>query len=144
MAVWVIWLIAAGVLLIAEALSLDLVLIMCGGGAGAAALTAALGAPIPVQLAVFALVSVGLLGVVRPLAVRHLRLTAHTSATGVDALVGRNAVVVQTVNEHAGRVKIGGDEWSAQSYDPGQVLETGQTVRVMEIRGVTAVVWGEP
>lgn len=144
MAVWVIWLIAAGVLAIAETLSLNLVLIMGSGGAAVAAGVAGVGAPVPLQLAVFALVSVGLLVVVRPLAMRHLQVTADSGATSIEALVGRSAVVLQRVDEHRGRVKIGGDEWSAQSFDPSQVLETGQTVRVMEIRGVTAVVWGEP
>jgi membrane protein implicated in regulation of membrane protease activity len=52
--------------------------------------------------------------------------------------------VISTVDAHQGRVKIGGDEWSAQAFDAHQVLETGNIVRVMEIRGATAVVWGEP
>jgi membrane protein implicated in regulation of membrane protease activity len=144
MAVWLIWVIAAAALAIAEALSLNLVLIMCAGGAALAAVVAALGLGAPIQVLVFAIVSLGLVVLARPIAMRHLQNTAELSRTGVDALVGRTATVISTVDAHQGRVKIGGDEWSAQAYDSSQVLETGHVVRVMEIRGVIALVWAEP
>jgi len=139
-AAWLIWLIAAGVLAIAEALSLDLVLIMLAGAALAAAGAAGLGAPAALQVAVFALTAIGLVGVVRPLAKRRLELPSH-ERIGIEALKGRNAVVVRTVDQHGGRVKLAGEEWSAEAYDPTQVLPVGSTVQVMEIRGATAVVW---
>ncbi|HEX5494632.1 MAG TPA: NfeD family protein, partial [Mycobacteriales bacterium] len=64
MPVWLIWLIAAGALAIAEALSLDLVLIMCGGGALMGAVAAAVGAPVAIQFVVFAISALGLIAVV--------------------------------------------------------------------------------
>ena len=133
MPAWLIWLLAAGVLAIAEALSLDLVLIMLAIGALATA---------AIQVGVFAVVSLGLVVVVRPLARRRLRvpLTA-AQRTGIEGLKGRNAVVVRTVDQHGGRVKLAGEEWSAEAYDPTQVMQVGTTVQVMEIRGATAVVW---
>jgi membrane protein implicated in regulation of membrane protease activity len=140
---WLIWLIAAGVFAIAEVLSLDLILIMCAGAAVVTAGVAALGAPLTLQAAVFALVAVGLLFVVRPAAQRHMLSTPHT-ATGVQALVGKQAVVLRTVDAHDGLVKLHGEEWSARSFDPHQVLEAGRTVDVMEIKGATALVWGDP
>jgi membrane protein implicated in regulation of membrane protease activity len=139
---WLIWLLAAGVLAIAEALSLDLVLIMLAVAALAAAGAAALGAGAVLQVAVFAVVSLGLVAVARPLAKRRLTLPPGSGQrTGIEALKGRNAVVVRTVDQHGGRVKLAGEEWSAQAYDPLQVLQIGATVQVMEIRGATAVVW---
>lgn len=144
MADWLIWLIAAGALVVAETLSLGLVLIMFAGGALVAGGVAALGLGVGLQVLVFAIAAVGLLLVVRPIARRHLENTEELSRTGIEALVGRTATVLRTVDAQQGRVKIGGDEWSAQSYDATQVLEVGRTVRVMEINGVTAVVWGEP
>ncbi|HEY2172638.1 MAG TPA: NfeD family protein [Mycobacteriales bacterium] len=144
MADWLIWLIAAGALVVAETLSLGLVLIMFAGGALVAGGAAALGLGVGLQVLVFAIAAVGLLLVVRPIARRHLENTEELSRTGIEALVGRTATVLRTVDAQQGRVKIGGDEWSAQSYDATQVLEVGRTVRVMEINGVTAVVWGEP
>ncbi len=140
MSPWLIWVIAAGVLAIAEALSLDLVLIMLAVAALATAGAAALGAPVILQVGVFAVVSLGLVATVRPLAQRRLALPSHEK-TGMEALKGRNAVVVRTVDQHGGRVKLAGEEWSAQAYDPLQVLPVGATVQVMEIRGATAVVW---
>ena len=137
---WLIWLIAAGVLAIAEALSLDLFLIMLAGAALATAGVAALGAPVAVQVGVFAITALGLVAVVRPLAKRRLDLPS-SERTGIEALKGRNAVVIRTVDQHGGRVKLAGEEWSAEAYDPTQVLEVGTTVQVMEIRGATAVVW---
>ena len=140
MSPWLIWLIAAGVLAIAESLSLDLVLLMFAVAALATAGAAALGAPVLLQVGVFAVVSVGLVATVRPLAKRRLLLPSHQK-TGIEGLKGRNAVVVRTVDQHGGRVKLAGEEWSAQAYDPLQVLPVGATVQVMEIRGATAVVW---
>lgn len=143
MPAWLIWLIAAGALAIAEALSVDLVLIMFAAAALLAAGAAALAAPAALQVAVFAAASLALLVVVRPLAKRRLELPHH-ERMGIEALVGRNAVVTHTVDEHGGRVKLAGEEWSAETFDPTQVLEVGRTVRVMEIRGAAAVVWAEP
>lgn len=137
---WLIWMIAAGVLAIAEALSLNLVLIMLAGAALAAAGAAAIGAPVLLQVGVFAVVSLGLVAVVRPLARRRLELPG-VERTGIEALRGRDAVVVRTVDQHGGRVKLAGEEWSAEAYDSTQVLPVGTTVQVMEIRGATAVVW---
>ncbi|MFL6130702.1 MAG: NfeD family protein [Mycobacteriales bacterium] len=140
MPAWLIWLVAAGVLAIAEALSLDLVLLMLAGAALATAGAAALGAPVALQVGVFAVTAVGLVAVVRPLARRRLVLPT-TERIGIEALKGRQAVVVRTVDQHGGRVKLAGEEWSAEAYDPTQVLQVGTTVQVMEIRGATAVVW---
>ena len=140
MPAWLIWLVAAGVLAIAEALSLDLVLIMLAGAALATAGVAALGAPVALQVAVFAVVALGMVGVVRPIAKRRLELPS-SEKTGIERLQGRNAVVTRTVDAHGGRVRLAGEEWSAESYDPNQVLPVGATVQVMEIRGATAVVW---
>lgn len=143
MPAWLLWLIAAGVLAVAEALSLDFFLIMLAGAALAGAGAAALGAPAALQVGVFAVVGLGLVTVVRPLARRRLEIPA-VERTGIDALVGRPAVVLRTVTEHEGRVRLAGEEWSAVAYDPTQVLEVGRRVKVMEIRGASAVVWDSP
>jgi membrane protein implicated in regulation of membrane protease activity len=140
MPAWLIWLIAAGVLAIAEALSIDLFLIMLAGAALVTVGVAALGAPVLVQVGVFAAVSLGLIAVVRPIAKRKLQLPA-AERTGIERLQGRNAIVTRTVDAHGGRVRLAGEEWSAESFDPNQVLPVGATVQVMEIRGATALVW---
>jgi membrane protein implicated in regulation of membrane protease activity len=140
---WVIWLIAAGVLAVAETLSVDFVLLMIAGGALAAAGIAAIGAPAALQFGVFTVAALGLVAVVRPMAKRRLEIPSH-QRMGIDALIGKTAVVTRTVDQHGGRVKLAGEEWSAATYDPNQVLEIGREVQVMEIRGAAAIVWADP
>lgn len=135
--------IAAAVLAGAETLSLDLVLIMCAGGAAGGAVTAALGGGPILQIVVAIVVSALLLGFVRPIAKRHL-VGIGTHQTGSAALVGKQAVVLRAVDAYDGRIRLNGAEWSARSYDQTQTLPVGETVRVMEIDGATAVVWKEP
>jgi membrane protein implicated in regulation of membrane protease activity len=136
---WVIWLIAAGVLAVAEAASLTLVLIMFAGGAAAAAITAAVGGPVLIQFVVAIAATLVLLGGVRPVVRKHL-MPGSGTVTGSDALVGQTAVVLRQVDAHDGRVRLNGAEWSARAYDETQVLSAGTVVRVMKISGATALV----
>lgn len=142
MPTWLIWVSAAAVLAAAELLSLDLVLIMLAGGAASAGVAAAFDTPLIVEAIVFAAVSAILLLLVRPVARRHLRV--GRTATGVEALTGAPALVMEAVDAHSGQVKIGGEIWSARAYDATQTLEPGERVHVMEIAGATALVWRQP
>ena len=142
---WLIWLIVAGVLAGAETVSLTFVFSMLAGGAAAAAITAALGGPAVLQVIVALVVTAALLVGVRPVATRHLHSGDEDVRTGVDALVGREAVVLSAVDRlGAGRVRLNGAEWSARAFDPEQKLPAGTVVRVMSIEGATALVWQEP
>jgi len=107
--------------------------------AAAAAVAAALGAGAVVAILVFLGGSVASLGVLRPIARSHLKLPA-LSRTGTDALVGRKATVTRRVDAAGGRVRIGGEEWSARSYLDGEVYAEGATVGVVRIEGATALV----
>ena len=137
----VIWLIAGVLLALAELFTLDFVLIMLAGGAFAAAVAGALNAPIPVQVFVFAVTSaLGMLAV-RPAIRRHMHRSADHTAMGVDAIEGTQATVIEQVAEGRGMVKIGGELWTARPYDATQVFEPGALVRVIEVKGATALVW---
>jgi membrane protein implicated in regulation of membrane protease activity len=107
--------------------------------AAAAAVAAGLGAGVAWSLLVFLAGSIASLAFLRPIARRHVHLPA-LSRTGVDALVGRKALVTRRVDSTGGRVRIGGDEWSARCYLDGEVLEEGATVDVIKIEGATALV----
>ena len=76
----------------------------------------------------------------RPIARNHLRLPPALR-TGAAALVGAKAIVLERVDGSGGRVKIGGEVWSARAYDETQVLEAGAWVEVMKIEGATALVY---
>ena len=138
----VVWLIAGFLLIAAEVLSSDFVLIMLGVGALVAAGFSGLGASVWLELAAFAGTSVALITLGRPMLKRRLHVARVR--TNTEALVGDKAVVVTTVDAHGGKVKLRGELWSARTFDETEVLEPGQTVTVMNISGATAVVLGEP
>lgn len=138
-----VWLIAGVVLIVAEVISGELVLLMLGLAAMGAAGAAALGVPLGVDATVFAVLGLGLIFVARPALKRRLNRGIELK-TNVEALIGKKAVVESTVDATSGRVRINGDVWSARAFDGTQVLETGQTVMIMDISGATAVVWAEP
>ncbi|KOT30857.1 membrane protein [Streptomyces rimosus subsp. rimosus] len=136
---WVWWLVAAvglGIPLVVTAMP---EFGMLAVGAVAGAVTAGLGGGTVMQFIVFAAVSVALIAVVRPIANRH-RSQRPQLASGIDALKGRSATVLERVDAAGGRVKLGGEVWSARALDADQVYEPGQKVDVVEIEGATAVV----
>lgn len=136
---WVIWVVAAAALGVAEVLTLTLLLGMLAVAALLAALVALLGADVVWQILAFGLGSLGLLTVVRPVARRHLR-SPHELRSGTAALVGSFAVVLERVDHSGGRVKLAGETWSARAYDESSVIEPGARVEVLQIQGATAVV----
>ena len=82
-----------------------------------------------------------MLAALRPVARRHRRLPPPIR-TGAAALIGRPALVLERIANHegVGCVKIGGEVWTARSYDDDQVIDAGERVEVVEIRGATALV----
>ncbi|MEU8890798.1 NfeD family protein [Streptomyces sp. NPDC048442] len=137
---WLIWLTTAAVLALAEVFTLTVALGLLGGAALLTVPFAAAGLPLPLQFLVFTFVAtVGLL-FVRPVALRHL-VQPQGERFGVDALIGMAAYAVSEVTGVSGRVRIGGEEWTARSYDETQVIPPGTTVDVMEIKGSTALVY---
>ncbi|MEU8704751.1 NfeD family protein [Streptomyces sp. NPDC048565] len=137
---WVWWLIGAVGLGIPLVLTAMPEFGMFAVGAVAAAVVAALGGGIVAQVLVFVVVSVALIAVVRPIAARH-RSSQPTHATGIDALKGRQAVVLERVDGGGGgRIKLAGEIWSARSFDGDQTFEPGRQVDVVDIDGATAVV----
>jgi membrane protein implicated in regulation of membrane protease activity len=136
---WTLWLIIAAVLGAAELTigTFDLLLLAVAGLAAAGA--AGLGLGIGLQLLAFAVTAGAMITLVRPVARRHLN--SHPQLrTGVAALVGREAVVLSPVGREPGRVRIGGEEWTARSYDPDLLIPAGTRVDVFAIEGATALV----
>jgi membrane protein implicated in regulation of membrane protease activity len=143
MPAWLVWLIIAGLFAGGEAMTGTFVLLMMSGGAVGGAVAAAVGGPLLVQVIVAIVMTLALLWLVRPIAVRHLN-PGPAAITGSEALVGRDAVVLSAVTRDGGRVRLNGAEWSARSRDPGQALPAGTRVSVVAIDGATAVVWQDP
>src|SRR5690349_12532799 len=121
MPAWVAWAIGAAILAAGEAATAALVLGPLALAAAVAAIVGAAGAGFGIQLLAFIVASIGALGVLRPIARRHMKVPPHVR-TGAAALVGTSATVLEQVDRDGGRVKIGGEVWSARSYDEDQVL----------------------
>ena len=141
------WLALALALAAFEVASIDFVFLMFVVGALAGAAAAALGAPFVLQVIIGVGVSLLMLGVVRPVVVRRIHGGPPT-LTGAAALVGTTARVVEAVTDKGGRVKIGGEVWSARSTPESaasaSAIMPGQPVRVVSIDGATAVVAAVP
>ncbi|GGK96969.1 membrane protein [Sphaerisporangium melleum] len=137
---WILWLILAAVLGVAELFTLTAALGLLGAAALLTAVVAAIGLPTGIQLAVFVLSSVSALVLLRPIAQRHIA-QPPPQRFGVSALVGKPAYVTHEVTGMQGRVRIGGEEWSARAYDETLVIPAGATVDVIGIEGATALVY---
>lgn len=137
---WVIWLIFAVILGVAEAFSVTAALGILGGAALLTAGAAAIGLPLAGQLLVFIVVSTVGVVLIRPIALRQLQ-HPQLARFGIDALVGKPATVLEDVSDVDGRVRLAGEEWTARAYDGTPVIPAGSVVDVMEVRGSTVLVY---
>ena len=141
MPAWLIWAIVAVLLAVGEIATPGLFFLGPVALAGVAAgVVAAFGLGAVIQLIVFIAGSVASVLFLRPLARRHLHMPAALR-TGAAALEGTRAVVLQRVDSNGGRVRIGGEEWSARAFMEDAVYEPGERVEVVKIEGATALVY---
>ena len=138
---WIVWLIVAAVLGVAELLTTTLAFGLIAIAAVAAAVVGAFHLSFALQLVAFAVTAGAGLGFVRPIAIKHIK-QPPALRTGVAALVGRSGIVLEEVTEHNGRVRIDGEEWSSRPYlDESLVIPVGTKVDVMQIKGATVLVY---
>jgi membrane protein implicated in regulation of membrane protease activity len=138
---WLLWAIAAALLAVGELLTSGLFFLgPVAIAAVIAGVLAAIGAGPVVQLLAFVVLSIASVAVLRPLAKRHITMPPMLR-TGTDALVGARALVLERVDVNGGRVRIGGEEWSARAFMEDQVIEPGARVEVVKIEGATALVY---
>jgi membrane protein implicated in regulation of membrane protease activity len=139
--VWLFWIGVALVLAAIEAATVDFVFIMFAGGALAGAVAAGLGASFPLQVVVAVGVALLLLFLVRPLIKRQFLDGEVDHQIGASALVGRQARVLQAVTDSDGRIKLGGETWSARLAEgTTTAVGPGEEVRVIALHGATAIV----
>jgi membrane protein implicated in regulation of membrane protease activity len=139
---WILWVVAAAVLGVGEMHTGGFFLAPFAVGALVAAGVSLAGGGAVVGAVVFVAIAVASLAALRPLAVRHQTQTPLLR-TGTAALVGKSGLVLERIggDDHfAGRVKIGGEVWTARGYDEDHIIEPGAKVQVVEIRGATALV----
>lgn len=136
---WLIWLVVAGGLGVAELVATTLDLALLAVAALAAAGVAALGAGIALQFLTFCVVAVAMVATVRPM-VRSRLMRTPLIRSGTAALVGREGITLTEVGRDHGRVRIRGEEWSARPYQDDLVIPAGATVDVFAIEGATALI----
>ncbi|HKE68429.1 MAG TPA: NfeD family protein [Nocardioidaceae bacterium] len=136
---WIVWLIIALGFGAAELLTATLDLALLSGAALLTAGAAAIGLGVGLQFVVFAVTAALMIGVVRPIARKHIT-HPPLMRSGTAALVGREATALTEVTKQSGRVRIGGEEWSARPYNPDVIIAEGETVDVLAIEGATALV----
>lgn len=138
-----IWLIIAAAAAVGEVLTTGLFL----ATAAVAAVITAIVAPYlpdPVQVLIFAILTLAGIALVRPLVVHAFgleTLTAHSGRAEQSHIVGRYAIVTQQVDGGGGQIRIGQSEfWSARSYETNQRIPVGARVEILLVEGVTALV----
>jgi membrane protein implicated in regulation of membrane protease activity len=138
---WIIWLIVAAVLGVAEVFTTTLALGLIAAAAVVAAVVGAFHLGLTWQLVAFIVAAGAGLGVIRPIAIKHIK-QPPALRTGTAALVGRTAIVLEEVTDQGGRVRIGGEEWSSRPYmEDSPPIKVGTKVDVMQITGATALVY---
>jgi membrane protein implicated in regulation of membrane protease activity len=142
---WLGWfLIGMALLIIEVAIAFTFYAAPVALGAFAAAIVAALGADIEIQLVAFILGALLSLVFLRPLVRQHLNPPEAEKASNVQSLLGRRAIALERVDVDAGTVRLGDDVWSARTVDEAEVIEEGDRVEVVDVRGVFAYVRAAP
>jgi membrane protein implicated in regulation of membrane protease activity len=137
---WESWLALSIVLGVAEMFSLDLILAMLAAGAVVGMVAAIIGLPVAVQVIAALAASVAMLALVRPAFVKRLH-SGPELALGHGKLVGTRGLVTEEITGlSAGRIKAGGEIWSALPYDENLRIAPGETVEILQIKGATAYV----
>lgn len=134
---WVFWLVLFLVLAVIEMVSLDLYFIMLGLGALGGVTAALLGAEFWLQALVFCALSLVLIFMLRPLAIKHLRKAPESLRTNIERLIGEEALVLEPTSRLMGSAKIGGEIWTART-ELGAPLQPGTYGSVVRIEGATA------
>jgi membrane protein implicated in regulation of membrane protease activity len=138
---WIVWAVIAVALAVGEIVTTSFFLFPFALGAATAAIVDLAGGGATPQAIGFVVVTALSLGIVRPIARRHITMPPALR-TGTAALVGRTAVVTETISNDAGRgaVRLDGEVWSARTLDDDEVIEAGQRVTVLDIKGAIALV----
>lgn len=134
------WLMAFIILVVMEFLTMGLTTIWFAIGALVSFFASLFGAVVWLQIVLFLVVSLVVLVVYRPLAVKYVN--SRRTKTNVDDLIGREAKVIERIDNlnETGRVLLNGIDWSARSTLIGGVIEEDTIVKVIEVQGVKLIV----
>lgn len=137
---WAIWLILCGAFLLIEIFNISFLLIWPGIGSFFAFIASVLGAPIEIQLAVFAISTTIMIIFMKPLTKKLFKNKDNTKMNN-DAMIGKKGVVIKEINstEDVGQVKVAGELWSAIALNDERI-KINEIVEVTKVDGVKLVV----
>ncbi len=135
-----IWLIVFVACVAIEIVTMGLTTIWFAGGSLMAAVVSAIGAPLWLQLILFFGVSLLLLYLTRPIAVKYFN--KDRVKTNAESLVGQQAIVISEIDnlQGIGQVTVNGQEWSARNVRGDERLSVGSVVYIRAISGVKLMV----
>ena len=133
------WLMAFIILVVMEFLTMGLTTIWFAIGALTAFFASLFGVSFWIQIILFLVVSLVVLVVYRPLAVKYVN--SKRTKTNVDDLVGKEAKVTEKIDNlnQTGRVVLNGMDWSARTTIGG-TIDVDTIVKVIEVKGVKLIV----
>lgn len=135
-----VWLIIFVACIVIEIATMGLFTIWFAGGALIAAIAAAIGGPVWLQVTLFLATSAVLLFLTRPIAVKYFN--KDRIKTNVESLVGQQAIVISEINnlQGIGQVTVNGQEWSARNVNAEAEIPVGSVVVIRAISGVKLMV----
>lgn len=136
----ILWLAALIFFVVIEIATVGLTTIWFAGGALIAEIAQLLNAPFWLQVVLFFVVSIVLLVVTRPLAIKYIN--RNRTKTNVDSLIGKQAVVIEDIDniKGLGRVRIQGIEWMARTKNPDEKPHVNDVVHILAVEGVKLIV----
>ena len=137
---WYVWLILAGIFVIAEIATVGFLIFWLSLGSLCAMVTSFFTDNLIIQTAVFVITSALFILCTRPLA-QKLGKTDNNLTTNAFSIIGKKAIVVKEINPPlgVGQIKVDGQVWSAKSNGE-TVISEGTEVSILSIDGVKAVV----
>ncbi|GGH57512.1 NfeD family protein [Rothia aerolata] len=140
---WALWVLAALIFAVIEMLSLDFFCLMLS----VASLLTSIGTffinGLPLQIVLFAAISLILLLTLRPKLVRRLNRNSPNISTNTEALLGQRVEILQDVTTRQGLIRLAGDTWTARTEAEFQPLPQGTFGTAMRIDGATAYIQPE-
>ena len=136
----ILWLGLVIILLIIEIATMGLTTIWFAGGAMVAFFSTFVGASAATQRTIFLVLSLALLVITRPVAIRYMR-GGHVK-TNADSLVGKQARVTSEINNslQTGSAVVNGQEWTARANKDGEIYPADTLVEIRAIQGVKLIV----
>lgn len=136
---WQIWLIIAGVCIIAEYFTVGFLIFWFAIGALIAMIVSFFTTNIIIQTSVFIISSTLLIFATKPFVKKFYK--EDTIKTNVFSIIGKIGIVTEEINSirSKGQIKVEGEVWSATS-NTDTIIPKGSEVEILEVKGVKVIV----